>query len=108
MKTLSTALVFCLAMAGLFSSVRADALTTPRIEPGVSRPEPLSLRPDDGKGGGDGDDKGGDDKGDDEESEEDYRSRYAGISGAAALELVDPGALNDLIRLRAAARYGRY
>ncbi|NTX06113.1 hypothetical protein HUA74_11085 [Myxococcus sp. CA051A] len=109
MKTLSTALVFCLSMAGLFASVRADALTSPRIEPGVSRPEPLSLRPGDGKGGGDGDDKGGDDKGgDDEEDEEDYRSRYAGVSGAAALELVDPGVLNDLMRLRAAARYGRY
>ncbi|WP_338870477.1 hypothetical protein [Myxococcus stipitatus] len=106
MKTLSTTLLFCLAVAGLLASLRADALSSPRIEPGLSRPEPLSLRPDDGKGGGDGDDKG--DGKDDEEDEEDYRARYTGISGAAALELVDPGVLDDLMRLRAAARYARY
>ncbi|MFY1831639.1 hypothetical protein ACN47A_37340 [Myxococcus fulvus] len=103
MKTLSTLFVFCLALAGIFTSVQAHALSTPRIEPGIARPEPLSLRPDDGKDKGDGKDK---DKDKGEEDEEDYR--YRGIRGAAALELVDPGALNDMLRLRAAARYARY
>jgi hypothetical protein len=110
MKNLTVALVFCLSMASLFTSVRADALSSVRIEPGLSAPEALSLRPsrDDGKGGGKGggDDKKGGKGGDNEEDEEEYRARYAGLSGAAALELVDPGALNDALRLQAALRFG--
>ncbi|MCP3103094.1 hypothetical protein LZ198_29865 [Myxococcus sp. K15C18031901] len=109
MKTLAAALVFSLSMASLFTAVRADASSYPRVEKGLSRPEPLSLRPGDGKGGGgDGDDKGDDKDKDDEEDEEEYRGRYAGVTGAAALELVDPGALEDMLRLRAAVRHGRF
>lgn len=107
MKNLTVALVFCLSMASLFTSLRADALSSVRIEPGLSRPEPLALRPakDDGKGGGKG---GGDDKkgGKGEEDEEEFRARYAGLSGAAALELVDPGALEGALRLQAAVKFG--
>jgi hypothetical protein len=108
MKNLTVALVFCLSMATLFTSLRADALSSVRIEPGLSRPEPLALRPtrDDGKGGGD-DKKGGGKGGDNEEDEEEFRARYAGLSGAAALELVDPGALEDALRLQAAVKFGR-
>ncbi|MCE9672333.1 hypothetical protein LY474_31460 [Myxococcus stipitatus] len=75
MKTLAAALVLCLSMASLFTAVKAgDASSSPRAEHGLSRPEALSLRLGDGKGGdGDGDDKG-DDK-DDEEDEEEYRGR---------------------------------
>ena len=107
MKNLTVALVFCLSMASLFTSLRADALSSVRIEPGLSRPESLALRPakDDGKGGGKG---GGDDKkgGKGEEDEEEFRARYAGLSGAAALELVDPGALENALRLQAAVKFG--
>jgi hypothetical protein len=104
MKNLTVALVFCLSMASLFTSLRADALSSVRIEKGLSRPEPLALLPrGDGKGGGD-DDKGG--KDDDEEDEEEYRARYAGLSQSAALEMVDPGALEDVLRVRAGLRFG--
>jgi hypothetical protein len=107
MKNLTVAAVFFLSMASLFASVRADALSSPRLEKGVSRPEPLSLMPKggDGKGGGKG---GGDDKGgnDSEEDEEEYRRQYQGLSQRAALELVDPGALDDLLRLQLAVRRG--
>ncbi|MFP2928034.1 hypothetical protein ACLESO_23100 [Pyxidicoccus sp. 3LG] len=104
MKNLTVALVFCMSMVSLFSSLRADALSSVRIEKGLSQPEPLSLKPrgDDGKGGGD-DDKGGKD---DEEDEEEYRARYAGLSQRAALELVDPGALDDVLRVRAGLKFG--
>jgi len=97
MKTLAVAVLFALSLVSLFASVRADALSQPRIETGMARPQPLL--PDDGKKGGDGD-KGGDD---DEKDEEEYR----GISQRAALELVDPGALDHLLRLRAALRAAR-
>jgi hypothetical protein len=97
MKTLAVAVLFVLSLASLFASVRADALSQPRIETGMARPQPLA--PDDGKGG-DEDKKGG---GDDEKDEEEYRA----ISQRAALELVDPGALDHLLRLRAAVRGAR-
>ncbi|AKQ69041.1 hypothetical protein A176_005953 [Myxococcus hansupus] len=105
MKNLTVAVVFCLSMASLFTSLRADALSSVHIEKGLSPAQPLSLRPQgDGKGGDDKGDKGG--KGG-EEDEEDYRKRqYAGISQQAALELVDPGALTDVLRLQAAVKFG--
>ncbi|WP_426757098.1 hypothetical protein [Myxococcus sp. Y35] len=104
MKNLTVAVVFCLSMASLFTSLRADALSSVSIEKGLSPAQPLALRPqDDGKGG---DDKG--DKGGGEEDEEEYRKRrYAGLSQQAALELVDPGALTDVIRLQAAVKFGQ-
>lgn len=102
MKTLSVAVLFVLSLVSLFASVRADALSQPRIGTGLARP--LALVPDDGKKGGDEDKKGG---GDDEKDEEEYRAEYRGLSQRAALELVDPGALDDLLRLRAAVRAGR-
>ncbi|WP_141588236.1 hypothetical protein [Myxococcus sp. AB056] len=103
MKNLTVAVVFCLSMASLFTSLRADALSSVHIEKGVSPAQSLSLRPDDGKGG---DDKG--DKGGGEEDEEEYRKRrYAGLSQQAAMELVDPGALTDVIRLQAAVKFGQ-
>lgn len=103
MKNLTVALVFCASMASLFTSLRADAVSSVRIEPGLSRPEPLSLlRKDDGKGGDD-DKKGGKD---DEEDEEEYRAGYSGLSQRAALELVDPGALEDVLRVRAGLKFG--
>jgi hypothetical protein len=104
MKSLTVALVFCASMASLFTSMRADAVSSVRIEKGLSRPEPLSVRPrGDGKGGGDDDKKGG--KGD-EEDEEEYRARDSGLSQHAALEMVDPGALEDVIRVRAGLKFG--
>ncbi|GEL69044.1 MULTISPECIES: hypothetical protein [Myxococcus] len=104
MKNLTVAVVFCLSMASLFTSLRADALSSVHIEKGLSPAQSLSLRPDDGKGGGD--DKG--DKGGGEEDEEEYRKRrYAGLSQQAAMELVDPGALTDVIRLQAAVKFGQ-
>ncbi|WP_164008158.1 hypothetical protein [Pyxidicoccus trucidator] len=105
MKNLTVALVFCASMASLFTSLRADAVSSVRIEKGLSRPEPLSLlgKKDDGKGGGDDDKKGGKD---DEEDEEEYRARYSGLSQHAALELVDPGALEDVLRVSAGLRFG--
>lgn len=113
MKNLTVALVFCASMASLFSSLRADALTSVRIEQGaLSRPEPLSVLHKDGKGGGGGGGKGGGDdkkggKDDDEEDEEEYRrSVYSGLSQRAALELVDPGGLDDVLRVRAGLRFG--
>ena len=102
MKTLTVAVLFILSLVSLFASVRADALSQPRIESGLSRP--LALVPDDGKKGGDDDKKGGDD---DEKDEEEVRASYRGLSQRAALELVDPGALDDLLRLRAAVRAAR-
>ncbi|AEI62646.1 hypothetical protein [Corallococcus macrosporus] len=104
MKNLTVAVVFCLSMASLFTSLRADALSSVHIEQGLSAAQPLSLRPQ-GDDKGSGDDKGG--KGG-EEDEEDYRKRrYAGLSQQAALELVDPGALTDVIRLQAAVKFGQ-
>jgi hypothetical protein len=100
MKTLAVAVLFVLSLASLFASVRADALSQPRIET-MARPQPLA--PDDGKGG-DEDKKGG---GDDEKDEEEYRAQDRAISQRAALELVDPGALDHLLRLRAAVRDAR-
>ena len=106
MKNLTVALVFCASMASLFTSLRADALSSVRIEQGVSRPLALTPHKDDGKGGGKG---GGDDKKggkDNEEDEEEFRARYAGLSQSAALELVDPGALEDVLRVSAGLRFG--
>lgn len=92
MKTFTVALLFVLSLFTLFSAARADALSHPRIEPRMARPQPL----------GEGDDDK-DDKKDDEGDEEDYR----GLSQRAALDLVDPGALDDVLRLRLAAMHGR-
>ncbi|QDE66455.1 MULTISPECIES: hypothetical protein [Myxococcus] len=106
MKNLTVAVVFCLSMASLFTSLRADALSSVHIEKGVSPAQSLSLRPDDGKGGGDDKgDKGG--KGGEEDEEEYRKRRYAGLSQQAAMELVDPGALTDVIRLQAAVKFGQ-
>jgi hypothetical protein len=91
MKTLAVALLFVLSLATLLSAARAEALSQPRIEPRMARPLPLAEGDDDK-----------DDKKDDEEDEEEYR----GLSQRAALELVDPGARDDMLRLRAAALHG--
>ncbi|MBN1209832.1 MAG: hypothetical protein JXB05_33590 [Myxococcaceae bacterium] len=91
MKTFTVALLFTLSLFTLFTAARADALGHPRIEKGMSQPHPLA----------EGDDDKDDDK-DDEGDEEDYR----GLSQRAALELVDPGGLDDVLRLRIAARHG--
>ena len=93
MKTLTVVLLFVLSLVTLFSAARADAMNEPRITPRMAQPVPLV----------DGDDKDDDDKDDDEEDEEEYR----GLSQRAALELVDPGALDDLLKLRLAAAHGR-
>jgi hypothetical protein len=92
MKTLAVALLFVLSLVTLLSAARADAMSQPRITPRMAQPLPLA----------EGDDKD-DDKDDDEEDEEEYR----GLSQQAALELVDPGAREDLLRLRLAALHGR-
>jgi hypothetical protein len=97
MKTLSVALLFALSLVSLLSSARADAWGQPRIE---RASQPQSLRPDDKKGGDD-DKKGGGD--DDEEDEEEYRA----LGQHAALELVDPGALEYTLKLRVAAQVVR-
>jgi hypothetical protein len=89
MKTLAVALLFALSLVTLFSAARADAMSQPRITPRMAQPLPLL----------EGDDKDDDKKDDDEEDEEEYR----GLSQQAALELVDPGALDDGLRLRLAA-----
>lgn len=108
MKTLTVALLFVLSLVSLFASARADALAwSHRIEPRLA--EPQSLLPEDGKKGGDEDKKkggkGGDKKGGDdtERDEEDYRA----LSQRAALQLVDPGVLDDMLRLRAAVLSSR-
>lgn len=88
MKTLAVALLFILSLVTLFAAARADALSQPSIQPRLSRPVPLP--------------EGDDDKKDDEEDEEEYR----GLSSRAALDLVDPGGLEDVLRLRIAARRG--
>ncbi|MFP2895814.1 hypothetical protein [Corallococcus sp. 4LFB] len=105
MKTLTVALVFCLSMVSLFTSVRADANAFPRLEPGVSQPVALMPKGGDGKGGGKGGGDGG--KGGGEEDEEEYRQQPRALSQKAALELVDPGVLDDMLRLRAAVRGGQ-
>ena len=46
------------------------------------------------------------DDNDDEEEEEEYRARYSGLSQRAALELVDPGGLDDVLRVSAGLRFG--
>jgi hypothetical protein len=101
MKTLAVAVLFALSLVSLFASVRADALSQPRIETGLAQPQ--RLVPDDDEKGGEGDKKGGDD----EKDEEEYRAEYRAISQRAALELVDPGALDHLLRVRAAVRASR-
>ncbi|RKH39399.1 hypothetical protein [Corallococcus sicarius] len=102
MKTLTVAIVFCLSLVSLFASVRADANAFPRLEPGVS--QPVALMPKGGDKGGGDDKKGG--KGG-EEDEEEFRQSPRALSQQAALELVDPGVLNDMLRLRAALRSGQ-
>jgi hypothetical protein len=92
MKTLTVALLFILSLVTLFAAARADALSQPDIQPRMARPVPLP----------DGEDKKGDKK-DDEEDEEEYH----GLSPRAALELVDPGLQEEVLRLRLAARRGR-
>jgi hypothetical protein len=95
MKTLAVALFFILSLVTLFSATRADALSRPSIHPRMARPQPLP----------EGDeDKDDDKKDDDEDDEEEYRGR--GLSQRAALELVDPGGLDNLLRLRIAALRG--
>ncbi len=89
MKTFTVALLFVLSLVTLFAAARADALSQPAIRPGLARPVPLP----------EGDD---DKKDDDEEDEEEYRA----LGQRAALELVDPGLQDDLLRLRLAARRG--
>jgi len=89
MKTFTVAVLFLLSLVTLFAAARADALSQPAIQPGLARPVPLP----------EGDDKD-DDKKDDEEDEEEYRA----LGQHAALELVDPGQQEDLLRLRFAAR----
>jgi hypothetical protein len=99
MKTLCVALLFAFSLVSLLASARADALAQPRIER-MAQPQPLV--PDDGKkGGGEDDKKGGGE--DDEEDEEEYRA----LRQRAALELVDPGALEYTLKLRVAAQVVR-
>src|SRR5687768_11477410 len=97
MKTFTVAVLFVLSLVTLFSAARADAMSQPRITPRLAQPMPLV----------EGDDKDDDKKDDDEEDEEEYRRQYRGISQRAALELVDPGALDDVLKLRLAASLGR-
>jgi hypothetical protein len=92
MKTLTVALLFVLSLVTLFSAARADAMSQPRFAPRMAQPVALV-----------GDDDKDDDKDDDEEDEEEYR----GLSPRAALELVDPGALDDVLKLRLAASSAR-
>lgn len=93
MKTLALALLFVLSLASAGLAARAEALSSPRIAGARGLEGPVALRPD-------GDDKDGDDdKDDDEEDEEEVR-----VTGRAALELVDPGAVDDVLRLQLAAR----
>jgi hypothetical protein len=99
MKTLSVALLFLLSLVTLFAAARADALAEPRITPRLSAPQPLALMPEGEEQQGDEGDKDTDDEADEEE--------YRGLSQRAALELVDPGALDHILRLRAAVRAGR-
>ena len=94
MKTFTVALLFILSLVTLFTAARADALSQPSIQPRLARPQPLPE--------GEGDKKDDDKKDDDEEDEEEYR----GLSPRAALELVDPGAAEDALRLRLAAMQG--
>jgi hypothetical protein len=89
MKTFTVALLFILSLVTLFASARANALSQPDIQPRLARPVPLAEGDDDK-----------DDKKDDEEDEEEYRA----LGQNAALELVDPGLQDDLLRLRLAAR----
>jgi hypothetical protein len=91
MKTLAVALLFVLSLVTLFSAARADAMSQPHITPRMAQPLPLL---------------GGDDKDDDKDDEED-EEEYRGLSQRAALELVDPGALDDVPRLRLAAKLAR-
>lgn len=107
MKTLTVAIVFCLSMVSVFASVRADANAFPRLESGISQPVALMPKGGDGKGGGKGGDGGKGGKGGGEEDEEEYRQQPRGLSQKAALELVDPGVLDDMLRLRAAIRSGQ-
>lgn len=92
MKTFTVALLFVLSLVSLFSAARADAMSQPRITPRMAQPVAL------------GDDDKDDDKDDDDEEDEE---EYRGLSPRAALELVDPGALDDVLKLRLAASYGR-
>ena len=92
MKTLAVALLFVLSLVTLFSAARADAMSQPSITPRMAQPVALV-----------GDDDKDDDKDDDEEDEEEYR----GLSQRTALELVDPGSLDDVLKLRLAASYAR-
>jgi hypothetical protein len=105
MKTLTVAIMFCLSLVSVFASVRADANAYPRLESGISQPVALMPKGGDGKGGGGKGSDGG--KGGGEEDEEEYRQAPRGLSQKAALELVDPGVLDDMIRLRAALRAGQ-
>ncbi|WP_224364863.1 hypothetical protein [Hyalangium versicolor] len=92
MKTLAVALLFVLSLMTLFSASRADALSQPSIQPRMARPQALPEGDDDKDG-----------KDDDEDDEEEYR----GLTPRAALELVDPGGRDDVLRLRIAALRGR-
>ena len=92
MKTFTVALLFVLSLVSLFSAARADAMSQPRITPRMAQPVALM------------DDDKDDDKGDDDEEDEE---EYRGLSPRAALELVDPGAMGDVLKLRLAASYGR-
>lgn len=91
MKTLTVALLFALSLASLRASARAGAQAwSHRIEPRLTQPQ--SLLPEEAKKGGDTG-----------RGEEDSRA----LSQRAALAMVDPGVLDDMLRLRAAALASR-
>src|SRR4051812_31181602 len=99
MKTLAVALLFALSLCSAGLAARAEARSHVRIAAG-GLSAPVLLADGGGKGGGDGGsggDKGGDGD-DDERDEEELR-----VTGRAALDLVDPGAAQDVLRLRLAA-----
>ncbi|MBF5045021.1 hypothetical protein FGE12_21645 [Aggregicoccus sp. 17bor-14] len=103
MKTLAVALLFALSLCSAGLAARAEARSRVAITSapgGLAAPELLA----DGGGkgdGGSGGDKGGDKGGDDDERDEEELR----VTGRAALELVDPGAAQDVLRLRLAARH---
>lgn len=100
MKNLAVALVFLLAAAGFTSTLDAQAHSVVRVEPALDQPLAFEMDEDDGATAIASKKKKKKDK-DDKKEEDEEEYRYSSDS-LRALELVDPGALNFVVRMNAA------
>jgi hypothetical protein len=101
MKNLSVLLVFVFAVAGVLFTVSAQAHSEIRVAPALDCPVALEVEDGSDSTAIAGKKKKKKDK-DDKKEEDEEEFRYSGSASLQALEMMDPGALDFVVRMNAA------